>query len=218
MSRRQASPTAVTPPTAAAAAPTAVAGAATLAVPPPASSVAPWHVVLVGLMGAGKTTVGERLADELGVPFVDGDAALIALTGHDAAAIAAADGVPALADLEARVLLDAIAAPSPSVIAAAASVVDDPSSRRALREPGVAVIRLRARPRTLAARHAAGAHRRPLGLDLAAAFAVQSRARASRFTAVRPLVTIDVDTAAVDQVVAEALRAVRGGASGGPAV
>ncbi len=64
------------------------------------------HVVLVGLMGAGKTTVGERLARDLGVPFVDGDAALRGATGRDAATIAAADGVPALVALEARVLLD----------------------------------------------------------------------------------------------------------------
>jgi shikimate kinase len=212
MSGRQA------PPTAAAGGPNAAAAAPTRAVPPPRPSIAPGHVVLVGLMGAGKTTVGERLADELGVPFVDGDAALTALTGRDAATVAAVDGVPALADLEARVLLDALAAPRPSVIAAAASVVDDPSCRRALRGPNVAVVRLRARPRTLAARHGAGSHRRPLGPDLVAAFAAQSRARASRFAAVRPLVTIDVDAAAVDLVVGEALRAVRGGEDRGPGV
>jgi shikimate kinase len=174
--------------------------------------------VLVGLMGAGKTTVGERLAGELGVPFVDGDAELTALTGRDAATIAAADGVPALVALEARVLLDALAAPGPSVIAAAASVVDDPSCRRALRGPDVAVVRLRARPGTLAVRHGAGSHRRPLGPDLVASFATQSRARAPRFAAVRPLVTIDVDTATVDQVVAESLRAVRGVGNGGSSV
>ena len=190
----------------------------TAAAAPPAPAVAPPHVVLVGLMGAGKTTVGERLADALGVPFVDGDAALTAVTGRDAATVAAVDGVPTLAALEARVLLDALTAPGPSVIAAAASVVDDPSCRRALRGPNVAVVRLRARPGTLAARHGAGSHRRPLGSDLAAAFAAQSRARASRFAAVCPLVTIDVDAAAVDLVVAESLRAVRGGADGGPGV
>lgn len=193
--------------------------------PPPAvadapagPAVAPRHVVLVGLMGAGKTAVGERLALDLGLPFVDGDAALTTLTGRDAATIAASDGVPALAVLEARVLLDALAAPGPSVIAAAASVVDDPACRRALRGAAVAVVRLRARPRTLAARHGAGAHRRPLGPDLVAAFAAQSRARASRFAAVHPLVTIDVDAAPVDQVVAGALRAVRAGRIGGSGV
>lgn len=162
------------------------------------------HVVLVGLMGAGKTTVGERLARDLGVPFVDGDAALRAAAGRDAATIAAGDGVPALAEIEARVLLHALAAPGPTVFAAAASVVDDRACRRALREPGIAVVRLRARPATLAARHASAGHRRPLGPDLAAAFAAQSRTRAARFAAVRPLVTIDVDDLRVGAVVAAA--------------
>lgn len=190
-------------------------GSAAVTRPPVAEDApadAPRHVVLVGLMGAGKTAVGERLADELGVAFVDGDAALTALTGRDAATIAASDGVPALAVLEARVVLAALAAPGPSVIAAAASVVDDPACRRALRGTGVAVVRLRAHPRTLAARHSAGVHRRSLGPDLVTAFAAQSRARAARFAAVRPLVTIDVDAAPVDEVVAEALQVVRSGA------
>jgi shikimate kinase len=195
----------VTPPLAAVDAPAVPAGARR-------------HAGLVGLMGAGKTAVGERLAHDLGLPFVDGDAALTVLTGRDAATIAAADGVPALAALEARVLLDALATPGPSVIAAAASVVDDPVCRRALRGAGVAVVRLRARPRTLAARHGAGAHRRPLGPDLVAAFAAQSRARASRIAAVRPLATIDVDDAPVGDVAAEALRALRGAGIGDPDV
>lgn len=177
-----------------------------------ASEAVPFrHIVLVGLMGAGKTTVGKRLARDLGVRFVDGDAALRAATGRDAATIAAADGVPALVALEARVLLEALAAPGPSVVAAAASVVDDPGCRRALRGAGVAVVHLRARPRTLAARHATAAHRRPLGADLAAGFAAQSRARAARFAAVRPLITIDVDDREVDGVVAAALLAVTAG-------
>lgn len=159
------------------------------------------HVVIVGLMGAGKTTVGERLGRDLGIPFVDGDVALRAATGRDASTIAASDGVAALASREARVLLDALAAPAPSVVAAAASVVDDPACRRALRGPGIVVVRLRARPRTLAARHAAAPHRRPLGPDLVAGYARQSRARAARFAAIRPVVTVDVDRLSVDRTV-----------------
>jgi shikimate kinase len=176
------------------------------------------HVVLVGLMGAGKSTVGEGLARDLGVTFVDGDVGLTALTGRDAATIAAEDGVPTLVALEARVLLDALAASGPSVVAAAASVVDDPGCRRALRAPGIAVVRLRARPHTLAARHATAAHRRPLGADLVAGFATQSRARAARFAAVRPLITIDVDGLSVPEVVVRARDAVTGKHAAGPAL
>jgi shikimate kinase len=161
-------------------------------------------------MGSGKTTVGERLAARLGVPFVDGDAALLTAAGRDASTIAASVGVAALATLEARVLLEALAAPGPSVIAPAASVVDDPACRRALRGPGVVVVRLRARPVALAARHAAAPHRRPLGSDLAAGFARQSRVRAARFAAIRPAATADTDRLPVDRTVELARAAVPG--------
>ncbi len=174
------------------------------------TSRAPWrHVVLVGLMGSGKTTVGERLAARLGMPFVDSDAQLERATGRTGRAIAGEDGVPALQAIEAGLLLDALAVPGPDVVAAAASVVDESRCRRALREPGIAVIRLRARPATLAARHAHGAHRRPLGPDPVAAFAAQSRARAARFAAVRPLATLDVDAMPVGAVVEAAAAALR---------
>jgi shikimate kinase len=167
-------------------------------------------------MGSGKTTVGAELAARLGRPFVDSDVEIERATGRDGRAIAATDGTPALQAFEARMLLAALAAPGPDVIAAAASVVDDAACRRALRGPDVAVIRLRARPATLAKRHATGAHRRPLGPDLAAGFAAQVRVRAPRFAAVRPLVTIDVDRAATEVVVDTALAALAPGAGAGP--
>ena len=40
-------------------------------------------VALVGLMGAGKTTVGRRLAEALGAPFVDSDEAIVEAAGMD---------------------------------------------------------------------------------------------------------------------------------------
>jgi shikimate kinase len=44
-------------------------------------------IVLVGLMGAGKTTVGRRLAQKLGLPFVDADAEIEAAAGMSIAEI-----------------------------------------------------------------------------------------------------------------------------------
>jgi len=50
------------------------------------------HLVLVGLMASGKTTVGQTLAARLGRPFVDNDVVLERRTGRSAREIAAADG------------------------------------------------------------------------------------------------------------------------------
>ncbi|MBT3911062.1 MAG: hypothetical protein HOF27_15500, partial [Rhodospirillaceae bacterium] len=38
-------------------------------------------VVLVGLMGAGKTSIGRRLADTLGIPFIDTDEEIVNAAG-----------------------------------------------------------------------------------------------------------------------------------------
>ena len=43
-----------------------------------ASQLGRRSVVLVGMMGAGKTSVGKRLAARLGLPFVDADAEIVA--------------------------------------------------------------------------------------------------------------------------------------------
>lgn len=44
-------------------------------------------IVLVGLMGAGKSTVGKRLAKRLGLPFVDSDSAIEDASGYSAAEV-----------------------------------------------------------------------------------------------------------------------------------
>lgn len=75
------------------------------------------HVVLIGLPGVGKSTVGRRLATRLQVPFVDLDAAIEARDGRKVAAIFADDGEPAFRALERQAMEAALAGP-PSVIAA----------------------------------------------------------------------------------------------------
>ena len=69
------------------------------------------HVVLVGLMGAGKTTVGRRLAARLGWPWHDSDADIEAATGMTVRELRDRDGVDAMHDLEAAQLLQALAEP-----------------------------------------------------------------------------------------------------------
>src|SRR5512140_1835481 len=121
------------------------------------------HVVLVGLMGAGKTTVGRRLAARLGWPSHDSDADIEAATGLTVRELRGRDGVEAMHDLEAAQLLHALGEPRTSVISAAASVVDAEPCRAALTAPGVAVVWLRGSPAMLAARFPAGDHRPAYG-------------------------------------------------------
>lgn len=61
-------------------------------------------VVLVGLMGAGKTRIGGILAGRLGIPFVDADAEIEAAAGMTIQEIFESQGEPAFRDLERRVI------------------------------------------------------------------------------------------------------------------
>ena len=148
------------------------------------------HVVVVGPMAVGKSTVGRALAARLGRPFRDSDDDLAATRGLTGRALAEREGVDALHRWEAGHLLNALAGTQPVVVAAAASVVDDPAGLAALREPFV--VWLRAPADVLARRmvRSAGAddHRRPLG-D-ATAVAELDAQRADRFRSVADL-TID---------------------------
>jgi shikimate kinase len=85
-------------------------------------------------MGTGKTSVGEPLARRLGRPFVDNDRVLEAIAGATAREVAQREGIDALHRLEATMLRAALDREEPSVVAAAASVVDDEGIRDALRE------------------------------------------------------------------------------------
>jgi shikimate kinase len=164
------------------------------------------HVVLVGLMGAGKTTVGRGLAARLGWPWHDSDADIEAATGLSVRELRDRDGADAMHDLEAAQLLHALADPGPSVISAAASVVDSESCRVALAAPDLAIVWLRSSPDVLAIRFAAGGHRPAYGASPRAFLQHQAERREPLFRALDPVV-IDVDLIDPEQVVARALDA-----------
>lgn len=121
------------------------------------------HIVIIGPMGVGKTTTAATVAAELGRPMRDSDADIEARHGRTGREIAELDGVPALHELEAAVLLEALADDTPTVIAAAASVADREDCRAALGTPFVATLDLAAEP--LLDRIRAGEHRRTVTLD-----------------------------------------------------
>jgi 3-dehydroquinate synthase/shikimate kinase/3-dehydroquinate synthase len=68
-------------------------------------------IVIVGFMGAGKTTVGRMLADRLGLPFVDSDLVIEQRARRSVRQIFAEDGEPAFRDLEHEVVAGLLAGP-----------------------------------------------------------------------------------------------------------
>ena len=85
-------------------------------------------VVLVGLMGAGKTTVGRRLAARLGVPFVDADSKIEAAAGCSISEIFARHGEAAFRNGERRVIARLLENP-PHVLATGGGAFLDPRTR-----------------------------------------------------------------------------------------
>lgn len=162
-------------------------------------------IVLVGLMGSGKTTVGRLLGAALDRPFRDGDALLEARYGQSAAEQAATFGADVLHDREASVVREAVADPDAPVIAAAASVVEYPDVRAAL-QPAY-VVWLDAPSRVLADRMRDGAHRPHYDPDLEKMLAEQHGRRAPWFREVADLV-VDVAEPAPEQVARTILTAV----------
>ena len=117
------------------------------------------HVVLIGMMGAGKTTVGHLLAERLGRRLVDSDELIEARTGRTVRQIWEADGEPAYRVLESAAFTEALAAPEALVVAAAGGVLLRKDNREALRRSGALVVWLRADPDVLAERATRGEHR-----------------------------------------------------------
>lgn len=164
------------------------------------------HIVIVGLMGAGKTTVGRALAARLGRPWRDSDADIEAATGQTVRELRDREGVDAMHAREAAQLLEALTKLEPNVISAAASVVDVEACRAALDAPGVVIIWLRASPAVLAERFSSAEHRPAYGASPEAFLAEQAARRDPLIASLRPIV-IDVDDIAPDEVVALALEA-----------
>ena len=115
------------------------------------------HVVILGLMGTGKTEIGRRLADALGQPLLDCDDLLEAQEGRTAREIADGEGLAHLHDLEARIALEMLASTDPAVIGPAASTIEVDAVRDAL--VGHTVVWLTGPVEVLAEKAAGGEHR-----------------------------------------------------------
>jgi shikimate kinase len=161
------------------------------------------HLVLVGMMGAGKTSVGRHCAARLDRPFVDTDELVEATTGLRVAEIFETQGEPAFRALERVAVSDACASPEPLVIACGGGAVLDAENRRTLRGAGT-VVWLRAAPETLSRRCGQSGAARPLlaGSGSAPAAATLERLaglRADTYDAASDAV-VDTDDVSLDHV------------------
>ena len=178
------------------------------------------RVLLVGMMGAGKTTVGRLLARQLGWRYVDSDDEVEAATGRSVKELFEAGGEQAFRPLESEVLAAALEGDRPAVVSVAGGAVLDPVNRELLRSAGT-VVWLRATPETLlehvrsdtsasAARPTAD-HRPLLDRDPAGTIARLERERRPLYAEVAELV-VDVDELGPEAVADRVLQRVRAGA------
>ena len=95
-------------------------------------------IVLVGMMGAGKSSIGRRLAGRLGIPFIDADTEIVSAAGMTIPEIFEKHGEPYFRAGEARViarLLDN----GPQVLATGGGSLMDPQTRALIGQKGISI-------------------------------------------------------------------------------
>lgn len=117
------------------------------------------RVVLVGMMGSGKTTVGRLLADMTGWALQDNDELVMRLFDATPRQILAAGGEAKLRAAESEALAMGLEAPPPTIVGAAAGTILDATNRDQLRHAGI-VVWLRTSAKALE-RRVMGAEHRP---------------------------------------------------------
>lgn len=95
-------------------------------------------IVLVGLMGAGKSSIGRRLGQRQGCPFVDADKEIEKAAGCSIEEIFERHGEAAFRDGERRVIARLLGNP-PQVLATGGGAFMDPQTRAAVRQQGISV-------------------------------------------------------------------------------
>ncbi len=169
------------------------------------SVLADRHLVLVGLMGSGKTTVGRAVAARLGRDFQDSDALIEEQEGRTVRDIFATEGEAAFRGLETEALRRSLAQTEPMVIAAAGGVVLREENRHALHDSGARVVWLRADPSVLVERVKSGQHRPLLDGDPERTLRSMYETREALYREVADAI-VTVDNRSVTEVVEAVLR------------
>lgn len=163
---------------------------------------APRTVALVGLMGAGKSSIGRRLGQALGLPFTDADAEIEAAAGASIEEIFARDGEATFRNGERRVIARLLDGP-PQVLATGGGAFMDPRTRGLMRQRAISIW-LRADLETLLVRVARRSNR-PL-LKAGDPRAVLTRLMAERYPVYAEAdITVDTVEGPPDATLAKAI-------------
>jgi len=171
------------------------------------SAAAARRLLLIGMMGAGKSTAGRRAAQRLGWDYLDSDEEVEKDTGRSVPEIFAEDGEAAFRAAETRALTEALARDDPVVVSVAGGAVLDPENRRRIARGG-RVVWLRAAPSTLAQRVGAGAGRPLLERDPAGTIAALAEVRDPLYAEIADEV-VDVDHLSAEEVTERLVAAAR---------
>jgi shikimate kinase len=95
-------------------------------------------IVLIGMMGVGKSSIGRRLGARLGIPFIDADAEIESAAGMSIADIFARHGEAAFRNGEARVIARLLAG-GPQVLATGGGAVMNEATRTLIKQRGVSI-------------------------------------------------------------------------------
>jgi shikimate kinase len=154
----------------------------------------PGRVLLVGMMGSGKSALGRALAARTGWPFVDNDDLVERATGRTARELAEAGGETALRAAESAALREVMEVSPPAIVATAAGTVLDPDNRHLIADAGL-VVWLRAPADVLVARAVGAEHRPWLDTDPAGWFATALAEREPLYASIADL---EIDTGRVE--------------------
>ncbi len=162
------------------------------------------RIVLIGMMGAGKTTIGLAISQRTGWPYIDNDEIVEQISGMPTRDLLQERGEAAMREAEFAAVDKVLAMETPVVAGAAAGVVlnDEVSARL---HAGAFVVYLRATVETLVAR-VQGTYRPWLGADPEDAMRKLYEGREAKYEALAHFI-VDVDNGVPDQVARQILAA-----------